>query len=249
MNRSRTFNRNRRIENRIPAPRAEPEERWQQIVEIATELFRKKGFASTSMQEISDAVGILKGSLYYYMDSKEDLLFRILRGLHSDGEDIIAAVKLDSDDPVQQLREYLRKAVMFASLNADRLAIFLRDFHYVPKERQREIISEREMYSRTVRRLIEEIKAKGLADPKLDVSLVSTFVTSAVSSTHEWLRPDGREPLEAAAEKIADMLVGAVLSRVAAGGSGPGPQPPSAPRRRSASRARSWTGAGKKQAP
>jgi AcrR family transcriptional regulator len=234
MNRGRSVHRNRRIESRRPAPRAEFEERWQQIVDVSTALFRQKGFASTSMQEISDAVGLLKGSLYYYMDSKEDLLFRILSGLHSDGEDIIASVQLNSDDPVHQLREYLRKAVMFASLNADRLAIFLRDFRYVPEDRQREIISEREMYSRTVRRLIEEVKAKGLTDPKLDVSLASTLVSSAVSSTHEWLRPDGREPLEAAAERVAEMLLGAVLHPVMAADAKPEPRAPAAPRRRSA---------------
>lgn len=207
--------RTRRAENRQPASRTEAQERWQQILEASTDLFRRKGFASTSMQDISDAVGLLKGSLYYYIDSKEDLLFRILQGLHQDGEEIIASIDFTSDDPVGQLRIYLKKAVMFAGNNAERLAIFLRDFHNVPEERRREIISEREMYRTTVRRLIEQVKAKGLTDPDLDVSLASTLVSGAVSSTHEWLRPHGRRPIEAAAEEVAEMLTRAVLKPAA----------------------------------
>lgn len=193
-----------------PSKRTEAHERWQQIVEAATQLFRQKGFASTSMQDVSDAVGLLKGSLYYYIDSKEDLLFRILRGLHVDGEDIVASVDFDSKNPLEELHKYLKQATTFAALNSDRLAIFLRDFHYVPAERQREIISEREMYSRTVRNLVASCKAAGLTDPDLDVSLASTLISGAVSSTHEWFKPNGRRPIEDAAEDIATMLTNSI---------------------------------------
>jgi AcrR family transcriptional regulator len=190
--------------------RTEAHERWRQIMEAATRLFRAKGFASTSVQEISDAVGLLKGSLYYYISSKEDLLFQILNGLHKDGEDIIASIKFGSADPLRELHFYLKNAAVFAAMNADRLAIFLRDFQYVPAERQREIISEREMYSKAVRALVAEAKEKGLTNPDLDVSLAATLIMSAVSSTHEWLRPKGRKSLSQAAEQIADMLTNSI---------------------------------------
>lgn len=41
------------------------------------ELFAKSGFESTSVQEITEACGISKGSFYLYFKSKESLLFSI----------------------------------------------------------------------------------------------------------------------------------------------------------------------------
>jgi AcrR family transcriptional regulator len=157
---------------------------------------------------VSDAVGLLKGSLYHYLRSKEDLLFEVLKGLHVDGEEIIASVHFESDDPVGQLHQYLKKAAIFAGNNAERLAIFFRDFDKVPPGRRGEIISEREMYTQTVARLLTEAKAKGLTARTLDVRLISKLLSGAISSTHEWLRPRGRKPLEDAAEEIANFLLG-----------------------------------------
>ena len=47
------------------------------MIEAAVRVFHKKGYASASIQDVADEVGVLKGSLYHYIDSKEDLLARI----------------------------------------------------------------------------------------------------------------------------------------------------------------------------
>jgi AcrR family transcriptional regulator len=202
-----------RLEQRRTSGRADSQERWQQILSVSTDLFRRKGFIGTSMQDVSDAVGLLKGSLYYYIRSKEDLLFEILKGLHLEGEEIIEAVEFNSDDPMTQLHIYIKKAAMFSGLNAERLMIFLRDFEYIPEDRRKEIISEREMYSQTVQRLIQEAQVKGLVAPELDVTLAAKLVSSAITSTHEWLSPKGRRPLDEAAEDIATILVRGLEAR------------------------------------
>ena len=65
--------------------------RWPDIVEAAAHAFRERGFAATSLEDIATEVGIWKGSLYHYIDSKEDLLFAVVRGPFMD-------VKLASDE-------------------------------------------------------------------------------------------------------------------------------------------------------
>jgi TetR/AcrR family transcriptional regulator, cholesterol catabolism regulator len=204
-----------RLEQRRTSGRGDSQERWQKILAVSTDLFRRKGFIGTSMQDVSDAVGLLKGSLYYYIRSKEDLLFEILKDLHLEGEEIIEAVEFDSDNPMIELHTYIKKAAMFSGLNAERLMIFMRDFEYIPEDRRKEIISEREMYSQTVQRLIQEAQVKDLVAPDLDVTLAAKLVSSAITSTHEWLRPKGRRPLDDAAEDIATILVRGLEARPA----------------------------------
>ena len=51
-----------------------PEERRGEIVAAARELFQKKDYERTTMQDVMDTLGIAKGTIYHYFKSKEDLL-------------------------------------------------------------------------------------------------------------------------------------------------------------------------------
>lgn len=49
------------------------------IIEKAIKLFAAKGYHSTSIQEIADACGIAKGTLYNYFESKDDVMLSVLK--------------------------------------------------------------------------------------------------------------------------------------------------------------------------
>jgi AcrR family transcriptional regulator len=78
---------NGRTPRRSDATRAKLRRR--EIIEAAAEIFHRKGYSETSVQDIAEAVGILKGSLYYYIDSKEDLLFQMLLEVHEGAKGIV----------------------------------------------------------------------------------------------------------------------------------------------------------------
>lgn len=48
-----------------------------QIVDVAVEMFARKGFANTSVNEIAEACGMSIGTLYRYVKTKEDILFLV----------------------------------------------------------------------------------------------------------------------------------------------------------------------------
>jgi len=53
------------------------EERKNQIIHAAAQVFSQKGYSGTVMDEIARCGGIGKGTLYEYFDSKEDLFFAV----------------------------------------------------------------------------------------------------------------------------------------------------------------------------
>lgn len=182
-------------------------ERRKRLLEAATSLFRDKGFTATSMQDVSDEVGLLKGSLYYYVESKEDLLFEVLRDLHSEGEQIVQEIDFDSDDPMGEFRNYLCALTIYAGENRDRLSIFFRDFRFVPPARQKEIIAERDMYEIAAVRLIEQGKAKGQVHPDINSKVAAYSIVGATSITHQWYRPDGPVSLKQIGVQVSRSLV------------------------------------------
>lgn len=54
------------------------EERKEQILDAATEVFAQKGFDQARMDDIVEETGLSKGALYWYFKSKDDIIFGIM---------------------------------------------------------------------------------------------------------------------------------------------------------------------------
>ena len=62
----------------MPKQKTDPQE----IIKIALEIFLEKGYHKTSMADIANETGLLKGSLYHHFNSKEDLMKAIIKSIH-----------------------------------------------------------------------------------------------------------------------------------------------------------------------
>src|SRR6201990_3672250 len=76
-----------RAQRRGGGARKPREERWSELIEVATDVFYAKGYDAASLQDIADRLGMLKGSLYYYIQSKEELLSDIIQTMHDEVSD------------------------------------------------------------------------------------------------------------------------------------------------------------------
>jgi AcrR family transcriptional regulator len=63
----------------------------QRILDIAVDLFIEQGYAGTSVRDISERLGMTKGSLYYHFASKEDVLVALLAPLVQDLDQFLLA--------------------------------------------------------------------------------------------------------------------------------------------------------------
>ena len=78
----------------------EHDERRNEILDVAQELFYSKGYENTSVKDIIDAVGIAKGTFYHYFSSKiqllDELIERVLLQTIQMVEPIVADENLDA---------------------------------------------------------------------------------------------------------------------------------------------------------
>ena len=54
-------------------------ERSQEIYLTAAQIFFTKGYNATSLNDIAAELGITKAGLYYYVESKQELLYQIIK--------------------------------------------------------------------------------------------------------------------------------------------------------------------------
>ena len=55
-----------------------PEERPQELLDAALEVFSTNGYRATRLEQVAEAAGVTKGAIYYYFRTKEELLTQAL---------------------------------------------------------------------------------------------------------------------------------------------------------------------------
>ena len=114
--------------------------RSQDVIEAAIRVFHKKGYASASIQDVADEVGVLKGSLYHYIDSKEDLLARIFEDSAGQFEELMAEVASLDAPPVERLRHFARQSSLWYLRNIERVGIYVNEWKHLSGKRLKEVI-------------------------------------------------------------------------------------------------------------
>jgi AcrR family transcriptional regulator len=176
-----------------------PAKREREIVEAAVNLFHEAGYAGTSVEHVARAVGMLKGSLYHYIDSKEDLLYRIVEQVHEDHSRTIAAVAARRDlPPLERLQEYVRQRVLYSVHNRRWFAVYWQDRERLSPERYDEILRWRGETEGFLIGLINEAIAAGELPTGIDAKLATKCVRSLVSTLYTWYQPADADPDELA---------------------------------------------------
>jgi len=184
-----------------------PRRRRQEILEAAAGVFHAKGYKATSIQDIADAVGILKGSLYYYITSKEDLLFEILQDVHEQGLRNLERIDGVEGTPLQKIRAFVTVHVTHNAENLVKMAVFFHDFRSLSTERREIILAERDLYDQHLRQLIAAAQQDGSVCPDLDPKLTSIEILGMMNWIYHWYRPSGSLSVSALADSMADFVV------------------------------------------
>ena len=178
---------------RRPGPRgAESEERWDEIIHAAAAIFYDKGYQATSLQDIASAVGMLKGSIYYYIETKEDLLFELV----SRAQDVWMSTLVEDEDTEQapapvRLRSFIQRWVALSSQQQEWGAVAEREFRRLSQPYYDKVVERRREFSAFVRQIIRQGIVEGRFDPGLDLGLATNSVFGLLHSSHEW-RSDPR---------------------------------------------------------
>jgi AcrR family transcriptional regulator len=182
--------------------------RSREIVDAAARMFHERGYADTSVQDVAHAVGILKGSLYYYIDSKDDLLFRVLEDVHEDARHLLDDVAAMDAPPLDRLAAYVRGHVEFNLRNLSKVAVYYHDFALLDPDRRDVIIAQRRLYEELVVSLIAEAQEAGEVDAGLDAHVAAYSALGMVNWVYTWYRPAGDRAASELAELIAEIVVG-----------------------------------------
>lgn len=188
-------------------------DRREEIIAAAVQLFHEKGYASTSMQDIADAVGLLKGSLYHYITGKEELLYEI----HERFMAVIfakAATREQADglSSRQRLEAIITDLLELMRDYRAYVEVFFRERYAVRGPRWDAIHQKREEYEALVREIVQQGQSDGSFRIDLDYKVVTFGLFGMCNWCYQWMQPDGKY----SALEIASMFTSLLLDGLSA---------------------------------
>lgn len=178
----------------------------------AIQLFGKQGYTGTSMRDIASAVGVLPGSLYAHIDSKEALLIEIVNeGIGRFIERIEPLVGA-AGAPVDRLKAMIVAHVEVVADQPERSLVVFHQWRFLGPENLPLAIKRRREYERYFVEVVEQGMADGSLDSDLNPRVAVLTILGALNWTPEWLSPDGRLSPAEVGELMAGTLLGGILS-------------------------------------
>lgn len=168
-------------------PSTRYEGRREEIIDRAAALFAEKGYAATGVTELGDAVGLGRGALYYYIESKEHLLVtiqdRVLAPLLAQAT-AIAAVRAR---PIVRLRLLSEALLTIIVERADHIRVYEHDYSHLTGDNRERVLSQRRQFEEVVQGLIEEAISDGSLRA-MDPRLAALQFLNLHNHTYQWAR-------------------------------------------------------------
>jgi AcrR family transcriptional regulator len=187
----------------------------QRVLDAAAWLFRRHGYAAITLKDIAARAQMQAGSLYYHVDTKEDLVGAVLAA----GVDAAFAATREAvdalgvgADPLARLRTAIAAHLRVVLAEHAYASANLRILGQVPDAvRERHLERQRE-YGDYWRGLFKDAAATGALRPGLDLSVIRMLTLGALNWSVEWYRDGGRSPNEIAAH-AATLLLDGLIAR------------------------------------
>ncbi len=180
------------------------------VLRTAARMFNEKGFHATSLDEVAERLNVTKPTLYYYVSSKDEILFECVRiGLEmvrKGIDDVARSGGSAADKLVACMRAYARVVTMDFGACVIRVGE-----DPLPPESRRELRRLKAEIDREFRDLI----ASGVADGSLapcDPKLAAFTIAGALSWIGRWYRPEGPLGADDAIERCIEVLAGGILA-------------------------------------
>jgi AcrR family transcriptional regulator len=174
--------------------------RAEEIIRSAGELFAEKGYSATTLDDIAARVGLLAGSLYYYIKSKEDLLYEFAKRVGQEMNSLIdEEQEVEGADALTRITAFLERSMrgvenlrLLSGYSYLTSPQFMRhDLQLLDADRLNQIVTIRHELQSFLAGILKQGIDEGLVDPNMNPSLAGNTILRTLWSTANWYDPSG----------------------------------------------------------
>ncbi|MDT3700325.1 MAG: TetR/AcrR family transcriptional regulator [Thermincola sp.] len=178
-------------------------EKNEEIFKAAANLFFQKGFKGTSMKDIAEAVGLPPGGLYYYIKSKEKLLYEITTTGINIALSELKEIEKSGLSTGEKFREAVKSNVKVLLNHKNYLLIYLHHKKALSPEYYEDYKAFRDEVELVFLRILKDGVNESIFRDD-EVRLMVFLVLGMCNGIPQWYDPDGKFNIEEIANYYAD---------------------------------------------
>lgn len=186
------------------------EEKSQEVHQAIATLIARNGYHATSIRDMAEALGVKKSSLYYYIQSKEKALFKIINSGIDHTLETLNQVVAKKVPPEQKLDEVLKFYASRFGQDQERLALLMNDSKYLEEKHRAVVVEKQRMVMKLFVSILDELAAAGKLKDINSKLAIFAFV-GMVHHTIHWYRMDGPIGLDQLAQDFTEIFTRGVL--------------------------------------
>ncbi|MGE4336906.1 MAG: TetR/AcrR family transcriptional regulator [Pigmentiphaga sp.] len=177
------------------------------VLRAAAQIFNEKGFQNTNLDEVAERLNVTKPTLYYYVSSKDEILFECVKIGLTMLQESIQEVGAQGGTAFDKLTAAMRRYAEIVTMDFGKCVIRVGE-DPLPSESQLKLRRIKAVIDAEFRLLIEQGIAEGTIKP-CDPKIAAFTIAGALSWIGRWYRPSGPlKPDEVADQCIALLLAG-----------------------------------------
>lgn len=180
--------------------------RKKQIELKATELFRHRGYAATSMRDLAAEMGLEAGSLYSHIKSKEEILRNVCFEMANDLMEEFNKIQSEVTDNTEKLKRYIIAHVNTMTTDTSAAAVFLYEWRHMSEPYLSDFLRMREEYEQRFRQVIL-IGIESGEFKKVDEKFATLTILASLNWVHQWYKPNGKMAAEDVAKQLVVMVI------------------------------------------
>ncbi|CAM3100077.1 TetR family transcriptional regulator [Ectopseudomonas mendocina] len=162
--------------------RAEMEETRALLLATARKVFTERGYADTSMDDLTAQAGLTRGALYYHFGDKKGLMAAVVQQIDSEMDERLEAISTNAEDAWQGFRRRCQ-AYLEMALEPDIQRIVLRDARAVlggaSPEAQRRCVE-------SMQQLIDDMMQRGII-ARAEPQILATLIYGSLAEATLWI--------------------------------------------------------------
>jgi AcrR family transcriptional regulator len=174
------------------------DEKLESILRTSAAIFAEKGYHQASIRDIARATGVSLSGLYYYFNSKEELLFLIQDHAFGTLQAGLDRALAGESDPRRRLRLLMENHLRYFIASTSEMKVLSHESESLTGEFRKRVNAKKRRLTDTATEILRELRPEG----DLDLRVATFALFGMMNWLYTWHRPDRDVPVE----KLVDDL-------------------------------------------
>ncbi|HEX8363445.1 MAG TPA: TetR/AcrR family transcriptional regulator [Longimicrobium sp.] len=174
------------------------DEKLESILRTAAGIFAEKGYHQASIRDIARATGVSLSGLYYYFNSKEELLFLIQDHAFGTLLNNLERLLASETDPQRRLRILVENHLRYFTANTAEMKVLSHEGDSLTGDFRRRVNAKKKRLTELAMEILRELRPGGDVDLR-----VATFALFGMMNwLYNWHRPETDVPVDRLVEDM-----------------------------------------------